>query len=169
MFTDRLIKTTRCRYSSNVRFGSLAAPLANSSSMSASEGKADVIRFNFGSLRLDVRFSPKRTLLPRRNSNFQGPLSAISGPSRSMENYRFHGDVTLLRIFATCGCRCFLCEQFRKTRIRVLGNDVGKGLHFNVLVVESGLGSSQVMMPEMPKRCGYCGIYCKGLQSFSFD
>jgi hypothetical protein len=26
-----------------------------------------------------------------------------------------------------------------------------------------------VMMPEMPKRCGYCGIYCKGLQSFSFD
>jgi len=28
------------------------------------------------------RFSPKRTLLPRRNSNFQGPLSAISGRRR---------------------------------------------------------------------------------------
>jgi hypothetical protein len=63
----------------NVRFGSLADPLTNISRMSASEGKADVFRFNFGSLRLNVRFSPKRTLLPRRNSNFQGPLSAISG------------------------------------------------------------------------------------------
>jgi len=47
--------------------------------MSASECKADVFRFNFGSLRLNVHFSPKRTLLPRRNSNFQRPLPARSG------------------------------------------------------------------------------------------
>ncbi len=67
--------------SSNVRFGSLADPLTDISLMSASEGKADVFRFNIESLRLNVRFSPKRTLLPRRNSNFQGPLSARTGPS----------------------------------------------------------------------------------------
>ena len=65
----------------SVGFGSLADPLTNISLTSASEGKADVFRFNFGSLRLNVRFSPKRTLLPRRNSNFQGPLSARSGHS----------------------------------------------------------------------------------------
>ncbi len=62
-----------------VRFGSLAALLHYISRMSASEGKADVFRFKFGSLRFIVRFSPKRTLLPQRNSNFQGPLSARSG------------------------------------------------------------------------------------------
>ena len=44
----------------NVRFGLSAA----------------VFRFDFGSLRHNVCFSPERTLLPRRNSNFQGPLSA---------------------------------------------------------------------------------------------
>ena len=60
-------------------------------------------------------------------------------------------------------------EQLRKTRVRVLGNDVGKGLHFNVAVVEFGLGSPQMILPESPIRRGYCGIYCKGLQSFSFD
>ena len=70
---------------------------------------------------------------------------------RSMANVRLYGDVALLSILATCTCCCFFCEQFRKTRNRIPGNDVGKRLHFNVLVVESGLGSSQVMMPEMPK------------------
>ena len=65
----------------DVRFGSLAALFPHSSPMSASEGKADVFRFNFGSLGPNVRFSPKRTLLPRRNSDFQGPLSATSGRS----------------------------------------------------------------------------------------
>ena len=88
---------------------------------------------------------------------------------RQSESDRLHDDVTSLRNFATRGCRCFLREQLRKTRVRVLGNGVGKGLHFNVLVVELGLGSSQMMMPEVPKRRGYCGIYCKGLQSFYFD
>ncbi len=63
----------------NDRFGSLAALLTNISLMSGFEGKADVFRFNFGSLRFNVRFSQERTLLPRRNSNFQGPLSATSG------------------------------------------------------------------------------------------
>ena len=48
---------------------------------------------------------------------------------------RFDDDVTLLRIFTTCGYRCFLREQLRKTRIWILGNGVGKCLHFNVLVV----------------------------------
>ncbi len=47
--------------------------------MSASGGEADIPRADFGSLGLNVRFSPKRTLLPRRKSNFQGPLSARSG------------------------------------------------------------------------------------------
>ncbi len=65
--------------SPNVRFGSLADLFTNISLMSASDGEADVFRFNFGSLNPNVRFSPKRTLLPRRNSNFQGPLSARSG------------------------------------------------------------------------------------------
>jgi len=78
---------------------------------------------------------------------------------RQSENDRLHDDVTSLCNFATCGCCCFLRKQLRKTRIRVLGNGVGKGLHFNVLVVEMGLGSLQMMLPEMPKRCGYCGIY----------
>jgi hypothetical protein len=47
--------------------------------MSASEGKADVFRFNFGSLRLNVRFSPKRTFRLAKTSCFEGPLSATSG------------------------------------------------------------------------------------------
>ncbi len=55
---------------------------------------------------------------------------------------RFADDLTWLRIFAICGCRSFLCEQLRKTRIWILGNGVGKGLQFNVLVVEPGLGSA---------------------------
>ncbi len=58
--------------------------------MSASEGKADVFRFNFGSLRLNVRFSPKRTLLLQRNSNFQVPLAARSGhgqPNLNVTDY----------------------------------------------------------------------------------
>ena len=63
--------------------------------MSASEGKADVFRFNFGSLRFNVRFSPKRTLLPQPNFNFQGPLSAKSGHSRWAKN----GDYYSLRLF----------------------------------------------------------------------
>ncbi len=56
--------------------------------MSAFQGKADVFRFNFGSLRLNVRFSPKRTLSPLRNSNFQGPLSANSGRRGLNSNVR---------------------------------------------------------------------------------
>ncbi len=73
---------------------------------------------------------------------------------------RFDDDLTWLRIFAFCGCRSFLREQLRKTRIWILGNGVGKGLQFNVLVVEPGLGSAQMILPESPKRRGYCGIYC---------
>ncbi len=52
--------------------------------MSASERKADDFRFNFGNRRLNVRFSPKRTLLPWRNFSFQGPLSAKSGQCNSL-------------------------------------------------------------------------------------
>ena len=88
---------------------------------------------------------------------------------RQSESDRLHDNVTSLCNFATCGSRCFLRTQLRKTRIRVLGNDVSKGLHFNVLVVELGLGSSQMIVPEVPKRRGYCGIYRKSLQSFCFD
>ncbi len=55
--TDFLKKYSPDHCASNVRFGSLADPLVNISSMTASEGKADVFRFNFGSLRLNVRFS----------------------------------------------------------------------------------------------------------------
>jgi len=47
--------------------------------MAASEGKADVFRFNFGNLRLNVRFSPKRTFKRHQFSDFDSPLSAISG------------------------------------------------------------------------------------------
>ena len=39
------------------------------------------------------------------------------------------------------GHYCVLPEQLRETRIRILGNGIGKGLHFEVLVVELGLGS----------------------------
>ena len=88
------------------------------------------------------------------------------GPS---EHDRFDDDVALLRVFAACSCVCFLCEQVRKTRIWILGNGVGKGLHFNVLVVEAGLGSSQMILPESPKGRGNCGIFCKGFQGFSLD
>ncbi len=34
-----------------------------------------------------------------------------------------------------------LTEQLRETRIRVLGNGIGKGLHFNMLVIELRLRS----------------------------
>jgi len=44
-----------------VRFGSLAVIKDNISLMSAFERKADVFRFNFGTLRPNVRFSRKRT------------------------------------------------------------------------------------------------------------
>ena len=36
---------------------------------------------------------------------------------------------------------CNLAEQLRETRIRILRNGIGKGLHTDVLVVEPGLGS----------------------------
>jgi len=49
--------------------------------MSASGGKADVLRFNFGSLKLNVRFSPKRTFRLAKTTCFEGPLSARSGRS----------------------------------------------------------------------------------------
>ncbi len=54
--------------------------------MSASEGKADVFRFNFGSLRLNVRFSRKRTFRLAKTSCFEGPLTAISGHASDKEN-----------------------------------------------------------------------------------
>ena len=56
----------------NVRLGSLAALHRDISRMSASEGKADVFRFKFGSLRLNVRFSPKRTFQMAKFSVFRG-------------------------------------------------------------------------------------------------
>ena len=62
-----------------------------------------------------------------------------------------------------------LAEQLRETRIRVLGNCIGKGLHFNMLVIELGLRSYQMIMSESPKRRCYSSIYRKGLQRFSFD
>ncbi len=67
------------------------------------------------------------------------------------------------------GHRFILPEQLRKTRIRIRGNSVGKGLHFDVLVVELGLRSAQMILPESPKRRGYCSIYHKDVQRFSFD
>ncbi len=63
----------------DVPFGSLAAPLVNISLMAASEGKADVFRFNFGSLRLNVRFHQKRSFRSGEMYRFDGPLSAKSG------------------------------------------------------------------------------------------
>ncbi len=51
----------------NVRFGSLADLFGNDRRMAAFEGKADIPRANFESLRPNVRFSPKRTFLPRQN------------------------------------------------------------------------------------------------------
>lgn len=46
----------------HVRFGSLATLFSNISLMDASKGKADAFRFDIGSLRLNARFSPKRSL-----------------------------------------------------------------------------------------------------------
>ncbi len=47
--------------------------------MSAFGGEADVFRFNFGSLRLNVRFSRKRSFRMLENHQYEGRLSAISG------------------------------------------------------------------------------------------
>ena len=73
---------------------------------------------------------------------------------RQSESDRLDDNVTSLCNFATCGCRCFLREQLRKTRVRVLGNDVGKGLHFNVLVVElfaeKTTASTRALMAGLP-------------------
>ena len=63
----------------NVRFGSLAASLANSSLVSAFERKAAVRRSFFRSFRLNVRFSRKRTFRLVKFRCFLGPLSARSG------------------------------------------------------------------------------------------
>jgi len=62
-----------------------------------------------------------------------------------------------------------LAEQLRETRLRILGNGIGKGLHFDVLVVEMGLGPEHMILPESPKRSGYSSIYREGFQTFSFD
>ena len=83
MSVDRTV--SRCigspwrRNKHSVRFGSLAALSGQFSPMSGSGGKADVFRIDFGSLKFNVCFSTKRTLLANRNSIFQGPLSARSG------------------------------------------------------------------------------------------
>ncbi len=63
----------------DVRFGSLADLSANISLMSASGGTADVFRFNFGNLRLNVPFSRKRTFNLLENYSNHGQLSANSG------------------------------------------------------------------------------------------
>ncbi len=69
----------------HVRFGSLATLFSNISLMDASGDKADAFRFDFGSLRLNVRFSPKRPFDDLENRQYEGPLSATkrSAPGKA--------------------------------------------------------------------------------------
>jgi len=67
------------RVQTYVHFGSFLA-LHSDNTRTAALERIAVVRYGFcGSQLANVRFSPKRTLLPRENSNFQGPLSARSG------------------------------------------------------------------------------------------
>ncbi len=68
----------------NIWFGSLAAPRHRISLMAASGGKAVVRRPDFSSLRLNVRFSRKRSFKTLQNRCFQGPLSARSAHRSSL-------------------------------------------------------------------------------------
>ena len=58
---------------------------------------------------------------------------------------------TLTPILRNEGHRCNLAEQLREIRFRIPENGISEGLHFDVLVVESGLRSAYMVLSESPK------------------
>ncbi len=68
------------------RYGSQAVVHRNITGMSASGGKAVLRRPNFSSLRLNVRFSRKRSFRYPKKYKIKGPLSAKSRHHHPLKN-----------------------------------------------------------------------------------
>jgi len=60
-----------------------------------------------------------------------------------------------------CGHSHAVTEQRRESRIRIIEYGIGKALHIDVVVLELGLGSAQMILPESPERRGDGSIYRK--------
>ncbi len=63
----------------------------------------------------------------------------------------WHFTLTPILLTRNEGHRCRLAEQLREIRFRIPENGISEGLHFDVLVVESGLRSAYMVLSESPK------------------